>query len=114
MLGDHRHCRAGLDIGFAGARVIEQTIREKLSGGLPAPKPDGDGTVDMVCRATNCAQGDQVIGALGCIKTPAARCGDAADGLAPPPDAREGRSRRRPPDPTVPDADHYDSDSPAD
>ena len=36
MLGDVHLAEPGAEIGFAGQRVIEQTIREKLPGGLPA------------------------------------------------------------------------------
>ena len=36
MLGDIQIAEAGALIGFAGARVIEQTVREKLPDGLPA------------------------------------------------------------------------------
>jgi len=36
MLGDVQIAEPGALIGFAGARVIEQTIREKLPGRIPA------------------------------------------------------------------------------
>ena len=36
MLGDIAIAEPGAIIGFAGARVIEETIREKLPRGLPA------------------------------------------------------------------------------
>ena len=36
MLGDVQIAEPGALIGFAGQRVIEQTIREKLPEGLPA------------------------------------------------------------------------------
>ena len=49
MLGDVRIAEPGALIGFAGARVIEQTIREKLPEGFQRAEYLKDhGMVDMV------------------------------------------------------------------
>jgi hypothetical protein len=52
MLGDVQIAEPGALIGFAGPRVIEQTIREKLPRGVPARRIPADetrhGMVDMV------------------------------------------------------------------
>jgi acetyl-CoA carboxylase carboxyl transferase subunit beta len=49
MLGDVQIAEPGAIIGFAGARVIEQTIREKLPEGFQRAEYLRDhGMVDMV------------------------------------------------------------------
>jgi acetyl-CoA carboxylase carboxyl transferase subunit beta len=49
MLGDFHIAEPGAVIGFAGARVIEQTIREKLPAGFQrAEYLEEHGMVDMV------------------------------------------------------------------
>jgi acetyl-CoA carboxylase carboxyl transferase subunit beta len=49
MLGDIQIAEAGALIGFAGARVIEQTVREKLPEGFQrAEYLHAHGIVDMV------------------------------------------------------------------
>jgi len=51
MLGDIAIAETGAEIGFAGARVIEQTIREKLPEGFQRAEYLLDhGMVDMVVR----------------------------------------------------------------
>jgi len=51
MLGDISIAETGAEIGFAGARVIEQTIREKLPEGFQRAEYLLDhGMVDMVVR----------------------------------------------------------------
>ena len=51
MLGDVQIAEPGALIGFAGARVIEQTIREKLPEGFQRAEYLLDhGIIDMVVR----------------------------------------------------------------
>jgi acetyl-CoA carboxylase carboxyl transferase subunit beta len=51
MLGDVALAETGAVIGFAGARVIEQTIREKLPDGFQRAEYLLDhGMIDMVVR----------------------------------------------------------------
>jgi acetyl-CoA carboxylase carboxyl transferase subunit beta len=51
MLGDIHIAEPGAVIGFAGARVIEQTIRERLPEGFQrAEYLQAHGMVDMVVR----------------------------------------------------------------
>jgi acetyl-CoA carboxylase carboxyl transferase subunit beta len=51
MLGDIQIAEAGALIGFAGARVIEQTVREKLPDGFQrAEYLHAHGIVDMVVK----------------------------------------------------------------
>ncbi len=53
MLGDVHIAEKGCVIGFAGARVIEQTIREKLPEGFQRAEYLKDhGMVDIVVRRT--------------------------------------------------------------
>ncbi len=53
MLGDIQLAEPGALIGFAGARVIEQTVREKLPEGFQrAEYLHAHGIVDMVVRRT--------------------------------------------------------------
>jgi acetyl-CoA carboxylase carboxyl transferase subunit beta len=89
MLGDIHIAEPGALIGFAGARVIEQTIREKLPEGFQrAEYLKEHGMVDMVVhrhemRAT-LARLCRIL-----TKTEAAKPADAAEASAPlsPPDA---------------------------
>jgi acetyl-CoA carboxylase carboxyl transferase subunit beta len=51
MLGDIQIAEPGAEIGFAGARVIEQTVREKLPDGFQrAEYLLAHGIVDMVTK----------------------------------------------------------------
>ncbi len=116
MLGDIAVAEPGAIIGFAGARVIEQTIREKLPVGFQRSEYLMEhGMVDMVVpRHELRAQLVQLIGLL-------LHTNPAADVVNLPAGARRRKRRGSddassftPPDPTVPDADLYDSDIPAD
>jgi acetyl-CoA carboxylase carboxyl transferase subunit beta len=54
MLGDIQIAEPGALIGFAGARVIEQTVRETLPDGFQrAEYLHEHGIVDMVVRRTD-------------------------------------------------------------
>ncbi len=56
MLGDIQIAEPGAMIGFAGARVIEQTVREKLPEGFQrAEYLHEHGIVDMVVKRTDLA-----------------------------------------------------------
>ncbi len=56
MLGDIHIAEPGALIGFAGARVIEQTVREKLPEGFQrAEYLHEHGMVDMVVKRTELA-----------------------------------------------------------
>jgi acetyl-CoA carboxylase carboxyl transferase subunit beta len=56
MLGDIQIAEPGALIGFAGARVIEQTVREKLPEGFQrAEYLLEHGIVDMVIKRTDLA-----------------------------------------------------------
>ena len=102
MLGDVALAEPGAIIGFAGARVIEQTIREKLPEGFQrAEYLMEHGMVDMVVHRQELrARLIQLIGLL-LHKNPAA---DVVN-LAPSARRRKPESDRAaaPPDPTVPD-----------
>ena len=57
MLGDIHIAEPGAVIGFAGARVIEQTIRERLPEGFQrAEYLEAHGMVDMVVHASRHAR----------------------------------------------------------
>jgi acetyl-CoA carboxylase carboxyl transferase subunit beta len=57
MLGDIQIAEPGALIGFAGARVIEQTVREKLPEGFQRAEYLLDhGIVDMVVKRQDMAQ----------------------------------------------------------
>jgi acetyl-CoA carboxylase carboxyl transferase subunit beta len=111
MLGDIAVAEPGAIIGFAGARVIEQTIREKLPEGFQRSEYLMDhGMGDTVVpRHELRAQLVQLLGLL-------LHTNPAADVVNLPAGARRRKRREdesgrfAPPDPTVPDADHYDSD----
>ncbi len=113
MLGDIAVAEPGAIIGFAGARVIEQTIREKLPEGFQRSEYLMEhGMVDLVVpRHELRAQLVQLLGLL-------LHTNPAADVVNLPPSARRKKRREdeggryAPPDPTVPDADHYESDTP--
>jgi len=50
MLGDINIAEPGALIGFAGPRVIEQTVREKLPEGFQRPEFLLDhGAIDQIC-----------------------------------------------------------------
>lgn len=103
MLGDVALAEPGAIIGFAGARVIEQTIREKLPEGFQRSEYLMEhGMVDMVVHRHDLrAKLIQLIGLL-LHKNP------AADVVNLAPSARRRRpdaepATAAPPDPTVPD-----------
>ncbi len=112
MLGDVAVAEPGSIIGFAGARVIEQTIRQKLPEGFQRSEYlMAHGMVDMVVpRHELRAKLVHLIGLL-LHKNPAADVVTLRTGVR----RRQLRERERagvaPPDPTVPDMDPYDSDA---
>jgi acetyl-CoA carboxylase carboxyl transferase subunit beta len=113
MLGDIAVAEPGAIIGFAGARVIEQTIREKLPEGFQRSEYLMEhGMVDMVVPRHELRV--QLVQLLGLLL----HTNPAADVVNLPAGARRRKRREAdesgrfaPPDPTVPDADHYESDS---
>lgn len=102
MLGDVALAEPGAIIGFAGARVIEQTIREKLPEGFQRSEYLMEhGMVDVVVHRQDLrAKLIQLIGLL-MHKNP------AADVVNIAPSARRRRldsdRSAAPPDPTIPD-----------
>jgi acetyl-CoA carboxylase carboxyl transferase subunit beta len=110
MLGDVAIAEPGSIIGFAGARVIEQTIREKLPEGFQRSEYlMQHGMVDMVVpRPELRAKLVQLLGLLLHSKA-----GDGVVDIAPAQRRkireRASTSRLVPPDPTVPDM-LYDPD----
>ncbi|MBT3238545.1 MAG: acetyl-CoA carboxylase carboxyltransferase subunit beta [Rhodospirillaceae bacterium] len=80
MLGDIAIAETGAVIGFAGARVIEQTIREKLPEGFQRAEYLLDhGQVDMVVRRHDLR--DTLVKVIGLL----VNIGPAADVVAIPP-----------------------------
>lgn len=76
MLGDIQIAEPGALIGFAGARVIEQTVREKLPDGFQRSEYLYDhGIIDMIVRRAEMAETlGRMIGLLlpsGATETPA-------------------------------------------
>ena len=110
MLGDVAVAEPGAVIGFAGARVIEQTIREKLPEGFQRSEYLMEhGMVDMVVpRHELRAKLIQLIGLL-LNKNPS---GDVVDleGARRRPLRKDEPTGPTPPDPTVPDEAHYNSE----
>ncbi|MBY0509010.1 MAG: acetyl-CoA carboxylase, carboxyltransferase subunit beta [Rhodospirillaceae bacterium] len=115
MLGDVSIAEPGAIIGFAGARVIEQTIREKLPEGFQRSEYlMQHGMVDMVVpRHELRAKLVQLLGLL-------LHTNPAADVVNITPaqrrrknNERESSSRLVPPDPTVPDMDYDPDGAPA-
>ena len=116
MLGDVQVAEPGAIIGFAGARVIEQTIRETLPEGFQrAEYLKEHGMVDMVVHRQDLR--DTLVQLLGLLlnRDPAAPVVVLDD-----PSRKQKRSRRSkdakqltrpPPDPSVPDAGLFDPDS---
>lgn len=116
MLGDVQVAEPGAIIGFAGARVIEQTIRETLPEGFQrAEYLKEHGMVDMVVHRQDLR--DTLVQLLGLLlhRDPAAPVVALDD-----PSRKQKRPRRRidakqltrpPPDPSVPDAGLFDPDS---
>ena len=83
MLGDIQLAEPGAVIGFAGARVIEQTIREKLPKGFQRAEYLRDhGMVDKVVHRHNLRS---VIGSLVgiLVKAPASKMVPAAQQKVP-------------------------------
>jgi len=115
MLGDVAIAEPGAVIGFAGARVIEQTIREKLPEGFQRSEYlQEHGMVDMVVpRHELRAKLIQLIGLL-LHTNPAADVVELKESHRRRTRRKEESSGLTPPDPTVPDAAHYESeDEPA-
>ncbi len=109
MLGDIQLAEPGAIIGFAGARVIEQTIRETLPEGFQRSEYLKDhGMVDMVVHRQDLR--DTLIQLLGLLlhRDPAApvvsmeESGRKHKRLSRSQDAKQ--LRQPPPDPSVPDA----------
>ena len=73
MLGDLQLAEPGALIGFAGSRVIEQTVREKLPDGFQrAEYLHEHGILDMVVKRTEMRETlGRLIGLLGPPPTPA-------------------------------------------
>ncbi len=109
MLGDVAIAEPGAIIGFAGARVIEQTIREKLPEGFQRSEYlMQHGMVDMVVpRPELRAKLVQLLGLL--LQSKPAGVVSLAPSQRRKMRERESASRLVPPDPTVPDM-HYDPD----
>lgn len=108
MLGDVHVAEPGASIGFAGARVIEQTIRETLPPGFQKSEYLLDhGMVDMVAHRDDLR--DTLVQLFGLLqhRDPAAPVLSIEDG------ERKARRKKRtkekeqvsaqPPDPSVPD-----------
>ena len=103
MLGDIAIAEPGAQIGFAGPRVIEQTIREKLPDGFQTAEYLLEhGMIDMVVhrfelRAT-LARICRLLLRPNPIRTPSSRssgarpAGEAQLALAEPATARRGRA----------------------
>ena len=74
MLGDIHIAEPGALIGFAGARVIEQTVREKLPEGFQrAEYLLEHGIIDMVVKRTELRDTlGRIIGLLRVKELPAA------------------------------------------
>jgi len=102
MLGDIAIAEPGAIIGFAGQRVIEQTIREKLPEGFQRSEYLMEhGMVDMVVPRNELrAKLIQVLGLL-------LHANPAAEAVNPTPGARRRRPVENvagaPPDPSIPD-----------
>jgi acetyl-CoA carboxylase carboxyl transferase subunit beta len=114
MLGDVAIAEPGAIIGFAGARVIEQTIREKLPEGFQrAEYLMQHGMVDMVVpRHELRAKLVQLLSLL-LHTNPAAEVVNIAPAARRKSRERESSSRLVPPDPTVPDMDYDPDGAPA-
>jgi acetyl-CoA carboxylase carboxyl transferase subunit beta len=81
MLGDVHLAEPGAQIGFAGARVIEQTIREKLPKGFQRSEYLYEhGMVDMVVHRHNLRS---TIGSLSAILTKVEASGALTTSTAP-------------------------------
>ncbi len=115
MLGDIHVAEPGASIGFAGARVIEQTIRETLPPGFQKSEYLLDhGMVDMVVHRDDLR--DTLVQLLSLLlhRDPAAPVLSIEDG------ERKTRRKKRtkekeqvsaqPPDPSVPDDSLFESD----
>ncbi|MBD25701.1 MAG: acetyl-CoA carboxylase carboxyl transferase subunit beta [Candidatus Marinimicrobia bacterium] len=111
MLGDVAIAEPGAVIGFAGARVIEQTIREKLPEGFQRSEYLMEhGMVDMVVtRHELRAKLIQLIGLLLNTK-PAADLENLDSSARRRPLRKDEANELTLPDPTVPDAAHYESE----
>jgi len=115
MLGDVAIAEPGAIIGFAGARVIEQTIREKLPEGFQrAEYLMQHGMVDMVVpRVELRAKLIQLLGLLLQTNPAAGVVNIAPASRRRKMKERESSSRLVPPDPTIPDMDYDPDGTPA-
>ncbi len=115
MLGDVAIAEPGAIIGFAGARVIEQTIREKLPEGFQrAEYLMQHGMVDMVVpRVELRAKLIQLLGLLLQTNPAAGVVNIAPASRHRKMKERESSSRLVPPDPTIPDMDYDPDGTPA-
>jgi acetyl-CoA carboxylase carboxyl transferase subunit beta len=96
MLGDIALAEPGAIIGFAGARVIEETIREKLPPGFQRSEYLLEhGMVDMVVARKDLRETLSRILALLLNRTPAADVVPLPNDLAIP--AAGAKARPRPP-----------------
>ena len=114
MLGDIHVAEPGAIIGFAGARVIEQTIRETLPEGFQRSEYLKDhGMVDMVVHRQDLR--DTLVQLLGLLlhRDPAAPVVSMEESSRkhkrPSRTKDSAQIRQPPPDPSVPDAALFDS-----
>ena len=111
MLGDVAVAEPGAIIGFAGARVIEQTIRQTLPQGFQRSEYLMDhGMVDMVVPRHELRE--KLVQLVGLLL----HTNPAADVVSLSSNVRRRKTKEpesvgpQPPDPTVPDPDHYDTE----
>lgn len=116
MLGDIQIAEPGAIIGFAGARVIEQTIRETLPEGFQrAEYLLEHGMVDMVVHRSELH--DSLVQLLGLLlhRDPAAPVVSLESGDRSRKRGKAKRDRKpvldTPPDPSVPDESLFESDT---
>lgn len=116
MLGDVQVAEPGAIIGFAGARVIEQTIRETLPEGFQRSEYLYDhGMVDMVVRRQDLR--DTLVQLLGLLlhRDPAAPVVPMEDSGRKQKRSKRSKDAKQltqpPPDPSVPDAGLFESSS---
>ena len=116
MLGDVQVAEPGAIIGFAGARVIEQTIRETLPEGFQRSEYLlAHGMVDMVIHRQDLREA--LVQLLGLLlhRDPAAPVVSLEESSRKQKRSRRTRDAKHltqpPPDPSVPDAGLFESDS---
>lgn len=115
MLGDIQVAEPGAIIGFAGARVIEQTIRETLPDGFQRSEYLLEhGMVDMVIHRADLH--DSLVQLLGLLlhRDPAAAVLAIGDASRKPRRGKRAKDDKQitspPPDPSVPDASLFEAD----